>query len=499
MKRTVAVMVVLLVGSLVAPAAAGAFVEERADVAVEQPHYINSDVQTTAGENGTQTIEATGELLRIKPQNFDREDVTNFGIERTTDTATLSENRDLGLYELETTSNGTFTLYWIVEETRQVNNSSQTVEVRYNTRVNVDQDNLRHVEAGVVEEGQEDAANWSSFAAAVQSERVAGTDANMDEEAQTAINLLRLKYHPFSALTGHFTGLLLTLFLTLSGLVLVMLAVGMHLASRRKDIVEQRRQRKLDSERADLEDELDAIEEHERLSALEGMDWNDVPDFDDATARSFREQLGETVLDGWLTIESVLTPETLVRDRLQAMADTHVAVRDPVPDGGTAVDGGSWTLTPKGDLPEDGDRQVCELDNLTDDVVAGLDWDDPELREFDLSEADINHVLDIDELTDGLGVDIGRDFEDEQQFNHYLVQFLQTVVDHEYTDKDGRVRPMRHALNLWLRTLRFVGEREGVPTARYSAEHVQSLLDTHDSEAEISEWVNKVETGQEGI
>jgi len=496
MRRFVSVMVLLLVAGLIVPGASAAFVEESAQLSVEQPHYIEGSVATTQ-TNGTTTYEATGEVIRIQPQNFDAEDVSEFGIGTSGTDATLSYNRDMDQYELRSPNNGTLELYWVASELRQVGNESKEVDIRYTARVRVGQSNVEHVQAGTLDKFREDAANWSAFESTVLSERVAGADANMDQEVQTAINLLRLKYHPFSALTGEFTGLLLTLFITLPGLVIVLLAAGGHLASRRRDITEQRRRRQLDAERADLEDELDAIEEHERLSALEGMDWNDIPDFDDATARAFREHLGETVLDGWLKIESVLKPETLVRDRLCAMDDTHVAVREPETDGGTAAEAGSWMLVPRGSDAEDRASEVRSLADPDDDLVDALDWDDPELREFDLSAADINHSLDIDRLVDEVDINASQSFENEAMFAEYLSQFLETVVDHDYTDHDGRVRPMRHALNLWLRTLRFVGEREGVPTARYSAEHVASLLNTYDTEDEIADWVNRVETGQE--
>lgn len=493
MRRVSLALVTLLALGTVVPSASAAFVERPADIAVEQPHYIEGGVTTTS-TNGSTVYRASGPVVRIQPQNFDGSNVTESGIGTTGANATLSYDQDMQVYTLETSENATIELYWVVREGVQVGNSTEVRDVRYEAQLRVQQTDIEHVQAGTIDQYRSDAANWSAFEAGVR--EVVGNGANIEQEAQTAINLLDLKYNPLSALTGEFTGLLVTLFITIPGLVIVLLAVGGHLVSRRKDITEQRRQRQLDAERAELEDELDAFEEHERLSALEGMDWNDI--FDDATARAFREHLGETVLDGWLTIQSVLTPETLVRDRLRAMSDTHVAVEEPAPDGG-AGEGPSWTLVPWGETAEDTDAAVQELAEPSDEVVDGIDWDDPELREFDLSAADIEHSLEIETLTEELDIDTTRNFDSEEAFTEYLVEFLDTVVGHDYTDADGRVRPMRHALNLWLRTLRVVGEREGVPTARYSAEHVESLLRSYDSESQIAKWVNRVETGQEGV
>lgn len=499
MNRLVSAFVVgLLLAAGVAAPATGQLLVENADLTIDQPHYVGQDVSRQSA-NGTVVYEARGSELQIAPSNFDTGSVTEFAV--ATGPGDLSYDKQLGVYEFSPSEDGTYEVYWLVQEQRTVNGTTQQVTVRYAARIRVSGTDLQHVPAGTQSATDRAAANWSEFESAVKSERVAGEDANIDDVTQTAINLLRLKYHPLSALTGDFTGLLLALTLSLSGLVILLLATGAHLFSRYKDITERRRRQKLDRERVELEDELDAIDEHKRQSKLAGMDWNDI--FDDATARAFRDHLGETVLDGYLTIQNVLDVDTLVADRLQAMADTHVAVWDQRPtrtDGGTDTAGtGTAHLEPRGSVAEDAD--TADLADPADELLAAIDFDDPELREFELAAA-ADHGdlgLDVDGLVENLDVDLRQDFEDRETFVQYLTEFLQTVVDHEYTDEDGRVRPLRHALNLWLRALRFVGEREGVPTAKYQADHVAALLETYDRESEISEFVNRVETGQEGV
>ncbi|AUX09288.1 hypothetical protein AArcSl_1659 [Halalkaliarchaeum desulfuricum] len=503
MKRLVltALVVLVLVGI---PAAAAVDDVQSAELEIDQPHYIDDRIVTD--DSGTVTLyEASGPELLLTLENVNGS-VVDYGVEE--DGGALKRHPDLDAWVFEAEADATYSLWWAVEETQVIEEdnetTTETVETRYEARLRVDQTSMQHYETGVVEDIREDAQSWQNWEDAVQSERIAGTDADIEEETDAALGLLRLRHNPIEALTGDFTSLLLTLFITLSGLVIVAMAVGAHLWSRRQDIIEQRRRRKLDAERADLEEQLDAMEAHERQAALEGLDWNDI--FPDDVARAFRETLGETVLDGWLTIQPALDPEYLLRDRLRAMSDTHVAVREPVSDGGgesesdRTFEWASWRLEPRGSRPENRASEVRELDDPDQDVIEGISLDDPELVAFDLSEhadRDFEIEVDVDELVSRLDIDLRRDFdEDPELVAKYLTEFLQSVLDHDYTDRDGRVRPVRHALNLWLRALRHIGEREGVPTARYQAQHVEMLLRTYDREEEIADWVDRVELGQ---
>lgn len=490
------VLVALLsIALLGVPLAGAADITEPAELAIEQPTYVDGDVSVDQSGD-TPLYKAQGGELLISLTNTSGT-VTDFGIEE--DAGTLTHDPDLGLYRFQTDADATYSLYWVVQEQRTEGNQTTTASVRYEAQLRVSKSDMTHLEAGSLEDMRTDAQSWRNWKAAVLSDKVAGDDADIEEETEAAVSLLRLRHNPLQALTGDFTALLMTLFITLSGLVIVAMAVGAHLWSRRRDIVEQRRQRQLDAERADLEDELDTMEAYERQSKLEGIDWNDI--FPDHVARAFRDNLGETVLDGWLVMGPVLNPKHILRDRLAAMQDTHVAVEEPVTDGGEPEEERSYTLYPKGETPEDvSEGSLISLEDPSDDLVRGVSLRDPELRDFDPTTdlpEDLEIDRDIETLVDELDMDMRRGFDDDPEMvAKYLTDFLQTVVDHEYTDSDGEVRPIRHALNLWLRALRHIGEREGVRSAGYQAEHVEMLLETYDREEEIADWVNKVELGE---
>lgn len=503
-----AALVILLsaVGGAVA-----AYTSEPAKLHVEQPSYVEGDVTTSKSGNLT-TYHAQGERLFIAGQNFNDSAVVDAGAGNG---ATLRFDEALGVWEFSADKSGTYETYWIVEERRQVtiteNNSTtqamKTVRVRYAARINVSATDLDHVPAGTVEQRREDAANWSSWVDAVRSERVAGADANVEQQTQLAINLLRLRHHPTSALTGNFTATLLLLFTTLGGFLVLLLWATWHYLTRRSDILENRERRMLDEERADLEDHLSEFEREQRLSALEGMDWNDI--FADSVARSMRDAFGDTVLDGWLAIQDALQPRNLVRDRLQAMSDSHVAVETAETDGGAENEPrgtGSFHLAPMGseaaDVPSE---RVHSLTDPSDEVIDGLAWDDPELMAVDLVDADLDaDGLDtalsgptLDELVDRYDVDLARDFDgDREVFAQYLAEFLASVHEHDMTDAQGRVRPIRLAFNVLLRGLREVSDRHEIPLAHYQSEHIEMLLAGIDQEQDVEEYVNRVTEGR---
>lgn len=530
MRRITLLLASLLVASVVATTGASAALETRpADLAIEQPHYIDGDVSRSSA-NGTTVYEAEGDRLLLSPQNFAPGDVVSSGVEESA--GELSLDKDLGVYTFKPSKDGSYNVYWTVEETRQTTTPSgnstangtaanattsstetETVRVQYTAVLRVETGDRQHIPAGELEAQREAAANWSEFEGAVKSEEVAGPDADMGEESQLAVNLLKLRHHPASALTGNFTQILLSLFITLGGLFVLLLFVVYHYLSRRSDIKFRHKRESLDAERADLEDQLLEAEERERLSALEGMDWNDI--FPDDVARAFREAFGETVLDGFLELQESLLPSNLIRDRLEAMSDEYVAVverEDVATDGGEDVDESDDVaarivdaeVRPADELEDVDDVETVGLEEPSEDLVDALEWDDPELRSFDLpaqelDQSEFSTTLEgatLEELIQEYDVEM-RQFENNREvFAEYLLEFLTSVHEHEFTDEEGRVRPIRYALNLFLRTSRLLDERHETPLAAYQSEHIAFLLANYDHDEEVSEYVNDVSEGR---
>jgi hypothetical protein len=517
MRRVLLALVVVLstVGAGVAATgtatAQAAEVTAPADLHIEQPAHVGGDVGVdTSGE--VPRYSADGQRLFVALQNVPDDEVLDYGV--STPGASLTRNTDLGAYEFRADQNGTYEVYWVTAEEREVTveegnrtvTRNETVRVRYTAEIRVGTAQFDHLPAGRIDEVRRDAENWSAFVGAIRSDRVAGPDANIENEVQSAINLLRLKHNPTAALTGNFTQIIILVGTTLGGLILLFLWLAWSYVQRRRDIRELRERYDLDAERADLEDELTKYQEYDRLSSLEGMDWNDI--YDDQTARAFRETFGETVLDGWVRLSEVLEPRNLVYDRVAAMADEYVVRGDPnaATDGGH---GGRLSFLPAADAGQVsaethtfGDGKDTDLSVAA--VVDGVAWDDPELQAFDLASADLDpdggaalEGATLDEVVERYDVQLERDFDgDRELLAKYLYEFLETVEDHHVTDSDGRPRTLRTAMNQLLRGLRILEDREDAPLARLQAEHVEWILANHDREEEARAYVDRVVEGR---
>jgi hypothetical protein len=513
MKRLLAVLLVLSVVMPAVGTVGAQLADERAELAVEQPGYVGSDVAVDRTGNAT-TYRAEGERLLLKPTNFDTKDVVDFGVGQ--QGAELAYDERLDVYRFSPDAAATYPVFWTVEERREVvgaNNTTsvETVRVRYSARINVSRTTLDHIPPSRLEQTRSDAQNWTAFESGVRSEEVAGPNVDMEQATQTAINLIRLQNNPLAALSGNFTQIAVLLIASLGGLLMLAVLIGWHAYSRYADVSELRERRQLDSERADLEQQLEDLETKETLATLEGMDWNHL--FPDDVARAFREAFGETVLDGWLRLQAALEPRRLVRDRLQAMSDDFVAVTDrevTMSDGGADASPEtdvSATLYPHVESPEDAEDRTHDLTDPPEWLVDAVDWADPELRQFDLTSADLDHEdLDtqlesptVEEIVERHDIQLERDFDgDKEQFAQYLAEFFRSVADHDISDAKGQPRRIRVAANVFLRASRILRDRHQFPGAAYPAEHWELVATEFSTEDEVAQYVSDVQSGRIG-
>lgn len=489
----------LLVATVAGPASA---VDVRpAELAIEQPHYVDGEV-TESRDNGTPIYTVQDGRLKILPQNFGNGDVVGFGVE--TEGASLSYNEQLEVFEFRTEHTGTFRLYWSVEIDREVtqNNTTttETVRQRYVAVVRVEENGeYDHVPAGSLEEQRDAAENWSAFAGAVRD--IYGKDANLERRTQQAIHLLQLQADPLGALSGQFTSILLTLFITLGGLVVLLLFGVWHVGVRWSDIRYIHREESKKATDQDIEDRLVELKHEERQRMLQNTDWNDLLE-DDNLARAMRDVFGETVYDGTCRLQELTLPENLVRDRLGVMGlNGYVGVVER--DGDEIVDADLRT-----ELTVD-EAETVELTDSPEEFLDALDWSHPDLRSFDLAGAETTHAdvdpedrpdvsleaLDLEELMERLEVQ-QQDFETPDVWGEYLLEFVEDVRQSEYTDEHGTPDATRYVLNAWLQTAQLERDCFDVPLLEYLGEAIEHALADRDPVASAEQVVSKVEAGK---
>jgi len=503
--------VLLIVTSAIAGGALPAMGElgtQPAQLAIEQPDYISEDV-TQSKVNGTHVYTVhTGEV-DINPQNFNSSQVVGYGVEENAGRLTFDDR--MGVFQFNSQGNeGTFTLYWEVREKRTVedgnNTSVETVRTRYSAIIKVSSNaTYQHIPAGDLDQQREDAANWSAFESELKN--IAGSEVDVEEKTQLALDMLNLRLNPLSALSGNFTGILLALFITLSGLLVLALFGGFHLVTRLSDIKYRNRTESLKAEEDEINEKLAELNLREKKQALQNMDWNDIFD-DDYRARAFRDALGETVFDGAVRLQTLVLPEHIIHDRLQAMSQAgYVGVvdrEDVATDGG---DGDGQPAITNAELASednvDEDAETVDLSQPSDEFIHALDWSDTELRSFDLPNADVDpdelvtksRPMDLEELMEELEVQ-RQDFDTPEEFGEYLAEFIQSVRSHDYTDDDGSPNELRYTLNTFLQLAQIMRDRQGVPLFDLLGDAVERALVDHDPVKDAEETVKDVEAGK---
>jgi len=473
-----------------------------ATLQVEQPEYVSGQVASRSGG-----YEANYQEVTIIPQNFDREDVLRYGVD--TSAGRLTEDSTYGVYEFDSEGEeGTFELYWIVQEDVLSNGTETTEERRYETTIQISETTeYEHVPAGTLDEQEADAQNWSAFASGVR--EIGGDDADLVEYRELALSLLELQQNPLSALSGGFSSTLILMVSTWGGrLVLLMFAV-IFVFSMRELMRYRNRTESTLADRGQLDEELTELELRKKKQVLENNDWQDIPGFDDTTARAFRESLGPNPLAGTKRLLSILRPKSLVRDRLLAMGHSGYVAR--IERDTARTDGGA---TATADPPIDSvelvaaesvapDAETDDLSDPSDELVEAIDWNDDTLQHFDLPATTLDSdrmasdlsALDFEELMEEVNVS-HMDFDDPGVYGQYIREFVDSVRQHDFTDDDGRVDETRYVMNQFLHLALVERDLFEVPILDFVGDAVERELIDHDPIEETKQYVDDVEAGK---
>ena len=489
--RTLVVLAVLLVGALAAPVAAAAGqpandTAQRAELEIQQPHYIDSEVQVTRGANHT-TYHVKGSYFEILTENINPEDVVNYGV--TQDGATLSFDKATGEYVLNTGGqNGTFTLYWVASQTTADNstNSSSASRVRYEARVQTETGELAHIPQSNVNQLREDAANWSEVKQAFED---VGGDVPVVEKISTALNWYQFSVNPFSALSGDFTGAVLILLLTNGGRLLLGLLILVPIATTAPVILKYRKLRERTPELAELDTEKLKVWADKRKQSLVEVTPHDLP-INGRTADNLQHTLGENLWEIADSLQRLFDHSKLKRVYLQAMAQRgDTAAVDRTSEGEIT----DVTLNPS----EDSDADAQALTDYDDEAFAGIvaeaDWDaidasalqaDIDLTELDtpISPTDVD-----DDIVAELDVTFPEDFESREQFAECLYEVWKHVAKHGYTTDDGYIKQERSLLNLFNVLSSVTAERYDYPVARNWRDLTQFMASEIDGNEQLRE------------
>lgn len=490
-----------------------------ARLAIEQPSYVDGDVSRES-LNGNATYVVKGERQLIKPTNFNAIDVVDFGVQE--DAGTLSYSDDMGVFEFSGGQQGTYHLHWTVRERYAVENEStnttetDTRRVRYEALIRVSGEtglvHMSQAERDRLEENADLGATVNATMSEIRAMSLPLVDnTGSDKELFEKTASLYVTYgKPLSWLSGSFTQLMLLIALSPGGWLLVALVLigfggALYRARKKANVFET-----TESDEGTVRERHAELDQKERTQSAQNLNWTDF--FDDPHTADAFEKLGRTPKDGVTKLlKTGISPEVWIRDRLQAM---HLAgwtarvERDPQPDGGdddddeTAGDIVSATLlSPDTDLDEI-DGETVSIDDEIDALADVLDWTSEELVEFDLVNADIEWdaldtkpvTMDASELPEELGMQFDR-LDDQTVASQYLLEFVESVHQHRFTDSDGDPETVREILNDWLHATQYFGDVAKLPGTMVARQHLQRALADYDENEEARKFSEEVRSG----
>lgn len=473
-----------------------------ARVAIQQPEYLGSTQTVADGGRTVHVFEA--QKVEVQPQNFDNSDVIGFGVSEGPGELSYDAQMDQFIFDSRGET-GTFEVYWEVEEQIQTGNGVETARTRYTATLRSDSNaTYRHLTQSELNNDESGAANWSEWEDTLQS--IYGDDVDVEQKTQKAAELLRLANKPLAALSGEFSGLLLALFITLGGMLLLALIGVLHLAARWTDIKYINRFESLKAEERDVDKRLSDLDWREKMRSVAKWDWNDW--FGDYTARSYRE-VGETPFDGMKELLASRRPKNLIDHRLQCMAvDGYVGVveRDDV-----ATDGGDGDSEPaiisarvEEERYVDEGAETFDISDPSDEFIAALDWESNVLWSYSLSETDATpediHVeqapIELEELVEALGAET-RDFDSRQHWGQYLLEFVQFVRDHEFCDEEGRPDDIQFVMAEWMDVDDFLADAFDMPHFKAESEAIEWAVKQSDPVEQADNRVNTVTEGRD--
>lgn len=431
-----ALVTVLVLGLALQPAIAA----EPAELHIEQPAYIDSDV--TIDQDGDQRIyQAAGEELLIRLQNAEHANITGAAV--TDGPGSLDYDERMDAYRFETDQSGTSTLRFNVDDGQGVQTYEavlQVTDVHFVTRT-VERD----------EEMREAAGKWDDVVR--ETERI-DPDGDPEDIVSTGLTFARFIDSPFSTFIQDMQAALIILIMrpggwAILGTLLAMTLIGVAGGARYRN----RTQKQL-AEWGDIQVEKDEAYLNKVRKILQQNDWNQL--FPDDIARAMREHFGRNVWQGYKQYLLFRSPASVKATVMQMMAQLDYEGRVKRHDDGNIAD--AWLERVPGEPADDletdgGDVERVTLSTLRyqdDEDRAFIDAIDPsELDEevfempsdrIDLDQVDFpisNRDVDDSELLERINPDFPNEFKHEEELARCLGEMLEFVIDHPHTDERG--------------------------------------------------------------
>lgn len=501
--RTILALAVVIMAVGAAPGVVTA--ANKASLSITQPYWVDSDVGVDKSGNRT-VYSVRGNVHEIDLDNANHSNVVDFGVSN--GEAVLTYDKSIDRYILNAQGeDGSYRVFWVVSRTETVpagNNTTatRTINERFTAVIQVNDADAAHISRNKWEATQADAENWSNTKDAF--EGVGGEDIPVEDKISQAAVLFQFAHEPFAALEGQIATILTLLVMTPGGIILTASNFILIAVLIRGLVMKLHRREQQLEEIEDLDREKDSIAAQRKLMDLSQADPVDAG-LNDHHAQVFRDKVGENLLMILDTLSREVSVSRWKRVILQVLRQLGYAARI----NRVSTDGGmefpdiasvDLVKAEPEDIEEDDD--LVSLANPPEEVVEAVTIE--QLRalnvdfvrdDLDASAVDLpiaNDDTTTDDLVAATGVSIPGDIESREKFGELIVEILDFIAAHPYTDDQGDVREEMDLLSM-LNLLATTGaERYDLPRMKeYQEVFELAIVNLSQSERSMSK-VNSI-------
>ncbi len=470
MKRILlAALLIAIAAVAFAPGAAALdYGDEHADLEIEQPPWIDDDVDSDRSANRT-LYEVRGDRYEIELQGVDESEVTNYGV--ASGDADIQQHADQ--WVVEPGGEGTIALYWDVAETVEDGNSTTTTETRYTASLAASDLEWSHLSEDELEDLENDADNWSaveSEASSIDPER------STDEVLSVAFTAAEFFISPFQSVTEGIQATLMIMTLEPGGMMVLALFLGLLGITAALGFRWRNRYQKQLGDLDRVQTEMDEMWLNKVKRILQQYEWSDI--LPDHLAQTMHDMWGPNVWVGFKNYQLMRSPahtkglwlqmmhqigyrglitrnlegeivgaRALQQDEIEdelrgdVTVDSEIDIfrgdESPMSDGGTEQLERFSFETLRFDNPEH--RKIIDAIPASD-LDQRVFLESVEIDAAALSLPITNHNVQDAELVRLMNPDIPGDFESYEQMATAHGKLLETVVNHPYySDDTGEV------------------------------------------------------------
>lgn len=483
----------VLLPAAVGPAAAA----EQADLQIDQPSYVDTNVQID--ESGEQRIyKVRGNEYRIRLNGVDHENVSAVNVVNGPGSIEYDEGIDAWRFSPNGNA-GTSTLRFQVEIAGGVVTQEailQTSDVNWVHRTSKEDKKITAA-----------ANKWETV-------KQKAADVDPDAETMAIVNLgmtaAKFIKSPFEAYVNDIQAALIILFFRPGGWTVLAILIGIALFGVASGARYKNRTQKQLADWGDIQTEKDEAYLQKARKVASEWDWNDL--FPDDVARAHRDYFGRNCWTGLKSYMLMRSDTSIKGTVLQMMGQLEYEGWIKRNEDGTIIDAGTTQgESPRGDGGDVETIQLGKLDHEDErdrafiEAVGIEDIDDTvfdvDPERIDLSKAQFaisNREVDDAELFRYINPDFPEDYEGEPELCEILGKFFEWVIEHPATDDVGRIEPTHDLISYHAEMSSILADDLDIPIGMWYRREMFWLADRLTADAELAETIERVDMSGAG-